>query len=311
MDQCENSSLTEFYITAFPTTGTVAIFIFVGVLFMYVTAVTGNLIIVTLICMVPQLHTPMYFFLCNLSVVDATYVSTILPKLLSITLTEDKKISFHGCITQLYFYIFCADAEILILTCMAYDRYVAVCTPLHYVQVMRKQVCIAMAACFWLVSAINPLMYALLTSKYSFSSSHQIDHFFCEIRSLLVLSSSNTTSVEMVLFVEDICLVFVTFLFILTSYVSIISAVLKVHSSKGRLKTFSSCSSHLTTVILFYGPIIFLYIKPETEQSKGQDKLLSLLYVAVVPTLNPFVYSLRNKEVIAALPKVIQIKQKT
>lgn len=275
---------------------------------MFMTAVTGNLIIIMLICKVSQLHSPMYFFLCNLSVIDVTYVSTILPKLLSITLIEDKKISFHGCITQLYFYIFCADAEIFILTCMAYDRYVAVCTPLHYVQVMRKRVCVAMATCFWLLSAINPLMYALLSSKYSFCHSDQINHFFCEIRSLLLLSTSNTSSTEMVLFVEDICLVFFTFLMILNSYLCIINAVFKLRTFKGRLKAFSSCSSHLTTVLLFYGPIIFLYIKPETDHSKEQDKLLSLLYVAVVPTLNPFVYTLRNKEFIEAIRKVMRIR---
>lgn len=238
-------------------------------------------------------------------------VSTILPKLLSIILTEDQKIYFHGCITQLYFYIFCADAEIFILTCMSYDRYVAVCAPLHYVQVMRRKVCAAMATCLWIISTINPLMYALLTSTYSFCHSDHINHFFCEIRSLLVLSSSDTSSIEMVLFVEDICLVFFTFIIILTSYVCIIHVVLKVRTTKGRLKAFSSCSSHLTTVILFYGPIIFLYMKPETEHSKEQDKLLSLLYVAVVPMLNPFVYSLRNKEVMGAIRKVLHLRSKS
>lgn len=283
---------------------------FIGFLVMYIIGVTGNLLIALLVCQVAQLHTPMYFFLSNLSIVDATYVSAILPKLLSITLMEYRGISFEGCITQLYFFVFCADAEIFILICMAYDRYVAVCSPLHYLMTMRKSVCVMMSACSFVVSALNSLLLTLLTSRLSYCASHHINHFFCEIRSLIVLSFSDTSHVEMVLFVEDICFIFFSFVLIMVSYVFIIYNVLKIRSSEGRLKTFSSCTSHLISVILFYGPIIFLYIKPKPKDSTEENPLISLLYVAVVPTLNPFVYTLRNKEVIEIIIRITKIKSR-
>ncbi|XP_068129634.1 olfactory receptor 5AR1-like [Hyperolius riggenbachi] len=308
MNQCQNITLKGFNIVAFSTSTSLTIGLFTGALVMYLIAVTGNLIITTVICKVSRLHSPMYWLLCNLSLVEALYISNILPKLLSIMLKEDKTISFQGCITQLFFFIMTGDAEVFLLTCMAYDRYVAICYPLHYSLVMRKQVCVGMVFCSLFVSFVNSLMFTLLTYTVRFCYTHRINHFFCEIRSLLAISSSNTASREVILFVEDFLLVSLTFLLILTSYGHIISTVLKVHSLKGRLKTFSSCSSHLTAVMLFYGPIIFLYIKPKSEDSEDQDKLLSLLYVAVVPTLNPFVYTLRNKEVIEAVRQVFRIK---
>ncbi|CAI9584753.1 unnamed protein product [Staurois parvus] len=268
----------------------------------------GNLALILLISVSPSLKTPMYFFLCNLSSLDIIYTSVSSPKLIHIFATNNGRISFTECILQLFFFVSFWNTEYFLLTVMSYDRYVAICKPLHYKMIMNWTLCTIAAGTSYLGNAINPLMFALLTSKYSFCHSDQIDHFFCEIRSLLALSSSNTSSIEMVLFVEDICLVFFTFLMILTSYVCIIYAVFKVRTFKGRRKAFSSCSSHLMTVMLFYGPIIFLYIKPETEHSKEQDKVLSLLYVAVVPMLNPFVYTLRNMEVIGAIRKVMHIR---
>ncbi|PIN99560.1 hypothetical protein AB205_0165010 [Aquarana catesbeiana] len=227
MDQCQNNTIQGFYIMGFTASGTATYLKFTGFLLMYVIALTGNMLIALLVCKAPQLHTPMYFFLSNLSIIDATYVSAILPKLLSLTLTDYREISFKGCITQLYFFVFCADAEICILICMAYDRYVAICSPLHYSMTMRKSVCAIMSGCSFVAS---------------------------------------------------------------------------------RLKTFSSCTSHLINVILFYAPIIFLYIKPRPKDSKEEDPLVSLLYVAVVPTLNPFVYTLRNKEVIGVIVRITKIK---
>nr|DBA30218.1 TPA: hypothetical protein GDO54_006230 [Pyxicephalus adspersus] len=308
MDQCQNNTIRGFHIMGFTMSGTESFPKFIVFFLMYLISVIGNMLIALLVCKVPRLHTPMYFFLSNLSIVDATYVSAILPKLLSITLMEHKAISFEGCFTQLYFFVFCADAEICILICMAYDRYVAVCSPLHYSMMMRKSVCAIMSGCSFVVSALNSLLLTLLTSTLSFCSSHNINHFFCEIRSLIILSTSDTTSAEMVLFVEDICFIFSTFVLIMISYVCIIHNVFKIRSSEGRLKTFSSCTSHLISVILFYGPIIFLYIKPKPKDSMEENPLVSLLYVAVVPTLNPFVYTLRNKKVIGVIVKIIKIK---
>ncbi|KAG9470878.1 hypothetical protein GDO78_016449 [Eleutherodactylus coqui] len=265
MNDCANITVTEFYLTPFFTSRMNEILIFIGFLFMYLLAIVGNLIIIALICAVPQLHTPMYFFLCNLSSIDVIYVSAILPKMLSIILTEDKTISFYECMTQMAFFVCCGNADIYILTCMAYDRYVAVCSPLHYFLIMTRK--------------IIPVME---------------------------LSSSDTKRMKMIISMEDIC-VLASLIFILTSYVRIISTVVKIRSSSGQLKALSSCSSHIITVLLFYGPSIFMYMKPESEDSKEQDKILSMFYVAVVPMLNPFVYSLRNKDVLGAARKMAKV----
>ncbi|KAG9465854.1 hypothetical protein GDO78_017635, partial [Eleutherodactylus coqui] len=303
MNDCENITVTEFYLTPFSTSRIHDILIFTVFLLVYLLAVVGNLIIIVLIYSVPQLHTPMYFFLCNLSSVDVIYVSNILPNMLSIILTEYKMISFSGCITQLYFFMFCAVTENYILASMAYDRYVAICSPLHYLLIMTKKLCLIIAISCLTISAVNSLMLTLLISTLSFCYSHKINHFFCDIIPLLALSSSDTRSMKMIFSIEDVVGSF-NFLFILTSYVRIISTVLKIRASSGQLKALSSCSSHIITVLLFYGPSIFMYLKPESGDSKEQDKILSLLYVAVVPMLNPFVYSLRNKDVLGAAGKV-------
>ncbi|KAG9469557.1 olfactory receptor 1G1-like [Eleutherodactylus coqui] len=306
MNDCKNVTVTEFYLTPFSNSKMNEILIFIGFLFMYLLAVVGNLIIIALICSTPQLHTPMYFFLCNLSSIDVIYVSAILPKMLSIILTGNKAITFFGCIIQLYFFMFCAVTENFILTCMAYDRYVAICSPLHYALIMTKKLCLIIAISYLIISAMNSLILTLLVSTLSFCYSQEINHLFCELLPLMALSSSDIRTMNIILSVEDIfgsC----TFIFILTSYVRIISTVVKIRSSSGQLKAISSCSSHIITVLLFYGPSIYMYVKPESEDSKEQDKILSVFYVAVVPMLNPFVYSLRNKEVLGAARKTAKV----
>ncbi|XP_040271868.1 olfactory receptor 1019-like [Bufo bufo] len=306
MNDCKNNTMTEFYMTPFSTSRRNEILIFTGFLFMYLLAVVGNLLIIALICGVPQLHSPMYFFLCNLSSVDVIYVSAIIPKMLFIMLTENKTISFHGCLIQLSFFMFCGIAEIYILTSMAYDRYVAVCSALHYSLIMTRKICIIIAISYMILSAVNSLMLTFMIFNLSFCYSHQINHFFCEILQLMALASSETKRMNMILSVEDFC-GSLSLIFILTTYIRIISTVLKIRSSKGRLKAFSSCSSHIITVLLFYGPSIFMYMKPESEHSKEEDKILSMFYVVVVPMLNPFVYSLRNKEVLGAARKMTNV----
>ncbi|KAM4675823.1 olfactory receptor 1G1-like [Discoglossus pictus] len=290
---------------AFSTSAVGQLMLFTGVLLIYLLAVSGSMIITGLVCLVSQLHTPMYFFLCNLSVVDVTFVSATLPKLLYITLTGNNRISLIGCITQQFFFLCCAVTEVFILTSMAYDRYVAICTPLHYSLIMSNNVCVLMAAFSWLIGVFNSLCHALLTSMLSFCFSHDINHFFCDLKTLMMLSSSDTRSREMFMFVEDVFIGILPFTLTITSYVYIVSAILKIRSKEGRLKAFSSCTSHLTTVILFYGSSLFLYMKLDSQHSREQDKLLSMLYVGLVPMLNPFVYSLRNNEVMQAMRKVI------
>ncbi|OCT90103.1 hypothetical protein XELAEV_18018719mg [Xenopus laevis] len=311
-DIYQNSTLqTQFNLLAFPSFAKVAILLFIGVLLLYLLAMLGNVIIIGLICLVPQLHTPMYFFLCNLAFQDIVHVSAIQPKLMAITMTGDHSISFSGCLSQIFFFVFCINAEFFLLTAMAYDRYVAICVPLHYSVTMNKSLCVLLAIIVWLLAGLNGLMYVLLISNLSFCKSHELNHFFCEYKTMLSVSCNDITTNLIILFVEDIIIALFLFTLILASYILIIFAVLKIPSSAGRNKAFSNCSSHLTIVILLYGICLSFYMKPEFEQSQERDKALSMVVVLMVPVLNPLVYSLRNKDVLKALRKVTGIKWKT
>ncbi|XP_040178060.1 olfactory receptor 50-like [Rana temporaria] len=307
MEECLNSTGNMFYISAFSISKTGQCLLFIAVLLMYLMSIVGNMTIVLLVCLDPHLHTPMYFFLSNLAISDVIYVSVTLPKLLFILLTQDHWISFSACMTQLYFFSLSAASDVFVLTSMSYDRYVAICKPLQYPLLMSKDVCISLALFTWLISAINAIINLLSTSLLSFCHTQKVDHLFCDHKALYAITSSDATSRNILLLCQDVVLASFPFLLIMTSYVFIISTILKIRSSEGRLKAYSSCTSHLTTVILFYVPIIIIYGKPESEGSKELDKLLTLLYMAVVPMLNPFVYTLRNKEILNA---IISIKRK-
>ncbi|XP_068129628.1 olfactory receptor 5V1-like [Hyperolius riggenbachi] len=304
MKNCTSRSIKQFSISAFVTSTDGQIFLFILMLLIYWFTVLGNATLITLVCAVSQLHTPMYFFLCNLSSSDIAYVSITLPKLMSILLTQDHSITFYGCITQLYFFLLCGQTDIFILTSMAYDRYVAICKPLQYSLIMNKVVCITLAAFSWLMGILNSLLYAMITSLLPFCHSNEIDHIFCDLKTLSKLSASDSASRDLLTTVESVFIGCVPFLLIVISYVYIILTILKIQSSNGRHKAFSSCTSHLITVLLFYGPIIFLYMKPENDSAIENDKLLSIIYIAIVPLLNPLVYSLRNKDVLAATAKL-------
>ncbi|OCT90072.1 hypothetical protein XELAEV_18018687mg [Xenopus laevis] len=235
-------------------------------------------------------------------------VSAILPKLLVITVTRDTTISFAGCILQGFVFGSCILAEFFLLTSMAYDRYVAICKALQYPLIVTKSICLLMSSISWLIATLNSLIFAWLVSNLLFYSSQEVNHFFCEMKSVLIHSHSDTGNIKAVIFWESVLLGFIPFILILISYMYIISAILKIHTSAGRLKTFSSCSSHLTIVILFCGTTISFYVSPETENSQEQKKILSLLYTALVPMLNPLVYSLRNQDVGRAIRTFFQMK---
>ncbi|XP_053319805.1 olfactory receptor 5V1-like [Spea bombifrons] len=305
-DYRNSTSQQGFYILAFSRIAEVQIILFILVLLMYLLSMVGNLVLSGLVCISPQLHTPMYFLLCNLSFQDIIYVSAILPKLLAITITGDTWISFSGCITQMFMFVFCLDTEFFMLTTMAYDRYVAICIPLRYTLVMNKKVCCLMASSCWVVGGLNAMMHSILMSNLSFCDSQEINHFFCEIKTMLNLSSSDTSKIILLIFIEGVFIGCFPFVLIMTSYIFIISTILKIRTSSRRQKTFSSCSSHLTIVMLLYGTSLGFYMKSDSENSQEQDKVLSLLYIAVVPMLNPLVYSLRNKVVLRAMRKVFK-----
>ncbi|KAM4749126.1 olfactory receptor 1G1-like [Rhinophrynus dorsalis] len=301
-----NSTLySTFHLTAFSKVAVGQMELLTGILLMYLLAAFGNMMIAAVVCLESKLHTPMYFFLCNLSVQDIIYVSAILPKLMDIIL-RDTSISFAGCITQIFVFVFCVCTEFMLLTSMAYDRYVAICMPLRYSLTMSKRICALMAFASWIIGILKSSLYSLLMSKLSFCNSQEINHFFCDVKTLLTLSCSDTANVKTIISVDGVFLGFLPFILILTSYAFIFSTILKTQTTAGRLKIFSNCSSHLTVVLLFFGTAISLYLKPESEHSQEQDKLLSLLYVALVPLLNPLVYSLRNQQVLAAMKKYLK-----
>ncbi|KAM5171846.1 olfactory receptor 1E16-like [Mantella aurantiaca] len=274
---------------------------------MYLISSIGNLLITFLVFLASTLHKPMYLFLCNLSLQDILYISSILPKLMAITVTGDKSISFPGCIMQMFMFVFCLDAEFFLLTSMAYDRYVAICRPLHYSVIMNNRLCFLLNFLCWIAGGLNGLMHSLMVSKLSFCKLQDINHIFCELKTILAISCSDTSKITNIILIEGLFIGVIPFFLIMASYVFIISNILKIRTSAGRLKTFSSCSSHLIIVILLYGTSLGFYMKTDSEHSQEQDKLLSLLYIAVVPMLNPLVYSLRNKEVLNAMKTFFKI----
>ncbi|XP_072280912.1 olfactory receptor 1J21-like [Pyxicephalus adspersus] len=301
MHKCENSTANIFHILAFSTSNTGQCLLFIVVLLMLLITVLGNVIITVLVCLVSQLRTPMYFFLGNLAITDIMFVLVIFPKLLSILQTQDNRMFFSSCMSQVYFFSFLGTSDSLVMTCMAYDRYVAICKPLQYLSIMSRDVCILLSLCSWLLSIINGIINAIVTSELSFCPEQNINHFFCDQKTLYAITSSDATNRNILMVFQDVIVASLPFLLIITSYVLIIATILKIRTAKGRRKAFSSCTSHVTTVILFYGPVIVIYAKPDSEGSQELDKLLTLLYTAVVPMLNPFVYTLRNKEILDAI----------
>uniref|UniRef100_A0A803JBQ5 Olfactory receptor n=1 Tax=Xenopus tropicalis TaxID=8364 RepID=A0A803JBQ5_XENTR len=289
-----NETLQEgFYLLGFSSYGNDSWILFTGLLLMYLLTVLGNLLIVILVCLVPQLHTPMYFFLCNLAAQDIISASAILPKLLAITVSGDTNISFQGCITQIFLLAFCGDSDFFLLASMAYDRYVAICIPLRYYLIMNLRICVLMVASSWVVYVGNGIGFSLLLSNLSFCKSHDLKYLFCDIKKILELACGNTTLIEKVITAQVVLMGILPLVLILTSYICIIYAILKIRS----LAAFSSCSSHLTVVLLFCGTSIGIYMKPDSQDSQEQNKILSLLYIGLVPLLNPLVYSLRNRQV--------------
>ncbi|XP_063289872.1 olfactory receptor 5AR1-like [Pelobates fuscus] len=289
------SSLTEFTVQGFSDSPQLQFPLFITFLFVYLTIVFSNLIILASIVSYSHLHTPMYIFLCNLSVIDISYTSTILPKLLVILLTQCKSISFLECFIQVYFFMCFACTEVLLLAAMAYDRYVAICHPLHYSILMSPKQCARIVLSVWVMGLFDPVLHAILIANFSYCRSHQIDHFFCDITPLLKLTCSNTFTIELCTYINGVLLLISAFLLTLVSYVFIITAILNIQSAVGRHKTFSTCASHMTCVIIFYGTMICLYMRPTSTYSP-QDKFFALLYIILIPMLNPLIYTLKNKD---------------
>ncbi|KAG8434191.1 hypothetical protein GDO86_012531 [Hymenochirus boettgeri] len=279
-------------------------FLFVSFLVMYLLNILGNMTLILLVKLDPRLHTPMYFFLGNLSFVDVCYTSSIVPKMLINIVSKVKKITLVDCIFQLYFFLCFACTECFLLAVMAYDRFIAICHPLHYTTIINRKVCILLVIASWSASALHSLLHSLMVSRLQFCGSNKIHHFFCDMAPLLRLSCSDTSINKLLIYTEGGLPVLIPFIIVLTSYVRIISSIVNICSAEGRYKAFSTCSSHLIVVILFYGTIAFMYLRPSSSFSLNYDRIVSVVYTVVAPMLNPFIYSLRNKEVKGALKKI-------
>ncbi|XP_055252164.1 olfactory receptor-like protein DTMT [Moschus berezovskii] len=296
--------VSEFLLLGLPIESEHQYLFYVLFLAMYVTTVLGNLLIIILICLDPHLHTPMYFFLSNLSFSDLCFSSVTMPKLLQDMQSQDPSISYADCLTQMYFFLFFADLEDFLLVAMAYDRYVAICFPLRYTAIMSPRLCIFLVVLSWVLTMVPAMLYTLLMARLCFCEDNVIPHFFCDMSALLKLSCSDTQINELVIFVVGGLIIVLPFLLIIMSYARIIFSILKVPSVKGICKAFSTCGSHLTVVSLFYGTIIGLYLCPSANNSTVKETVMATMYTVVTPMLNPFIYSLRNRDMKGALGRV-------
>ncbi|XP_077015457.1 olfactory receptor 13A1-like [Tamandua tetradactyla] len=273
-------------------------------IFLYTLALVGNTLIITIITCSSGLHSPMYFFLFNLATMDIICTSSVIPKALACLAWKDNTISFQGCMAQIFFLSWSTSAELLLLTVMAYDRYVAICRPLHYGTLMGLWLCLVLALGVWVFCALNSSIYTGLMAQLSFCGPNVITHFFCEIPPLLLLSCSPTYIISVMTLVADALCGCTNFLLTLVSYGFIIASILRIRSAEGKKRAFSTCSSHLIVVSVYYSAVVCAYISPASSYSPERGKLAGVLYTAVSPTLNPLIYSLRNKEVKAALGKL-------
>ncbi|XP_018086435.1 olfactory receptor 5B21 [Xenopus laevis] len=244
-----------------------------------------------------RLHTPMYFFLSNLSIIDIGISSSVVPKLVIITITQDKSISRLDCALQIFFHSALVTTECIILAVMAYDRYVAICKPLHYNTIMNKRFCISMSTVCWAVGCINCGIHVPYTLQLPFCRSHHVNHFFCEIPVILSMSCQDTRLHEVSMYISACTLGLSSFMLIVFSYIYIITTILNIHCTEGRHKAFSTCASHLTVVSLYYGPLMFMYLRPHFRNSPSTEKIASVIYTIVTPMLNPIIYSIRNKDI--------------
>lgn len=270
-------------------------------LLMFVVAVFGNLLIILAVSIDSHLHTPMYFFLSNLSFSDIGFISTTVPKMLVNIQTQSKSISYAECITQIYFFMLFGGMDILLLTVMAYDRFVAICHPLHYSVIMNPQLSGLLVLVSWFISFSYSLIQSLLMLRLSFCTNQIIKHFYCEYSRALTIACSDTLINHILLYILICVLGFIPFSGILYSYCKIVSSILRIPSTDGKYKAFSTCGSHLSVVSLFYGTGLGVYLSSDVTSSSGKDVVASVMYTVVTPMLNPFIYSLRNKDIKKAL----------
>ncbi|XP_006117334.2 olfactory receptor 8U9-like [Pelodiscus sinensis] len=303
MEEGNHSVVTEFILLGLTDRPELQVPLFVLFLLIYVITVVGNGGMTLLITTEPRLHTPMYFFLRNLSFCDLCYSTVIAPVMLQNFLTSKKSISYTACTVQIFLFITFTDTECLLLAAMAYDRFVAISNPLLYKVIMSRGRCNQLVAACYAGGLVDAVMLTSFTFQLSFCRSNIIDYICCDIPPLLALSCSDTHTNEILMFVSMCCISLSSIVIILVSYVCIITTILRMHSAEGRRKAFSTCACHLITVVMLHGTLLFIYFRPISSYSLTTDKVASVFYTAVIPVLNPLIYSLRNTEVKHALNK--------
>ncbi|XP_020936658.1 putative olfactory receptor 2B8 [Sus scrofa] len=305
MEQRNGSSFTGFILLGFSDRPQLEQVLFVVLLTFYIFTLLGNTTIIALSHVDPHLHTPMYFFLSNLSFLDLCYTTSIVPQLLVNLSGSDKSISFGGCVVQLCLALGLGGAECILLGVMALDRYAAVCKPLHYTVIMHPCLCALMACASWITGFANSVLQTVLIFLLPLCGRNELDHFFCEVPPLLKIACVDTTVNESEIFFVSVIILLVPVALITFSYSQIVRAVLRIKSSAGQRKAFGTCGSHLTVVSLFYGSALYAYLHPSSNDSQDQGKFISLFYTIVTPMINPLIYTLRNKEVKGAMRRVL------
>ncbi|KAM6183846.1 olfactory receptor 13F1 [Erethizon dorsatum] len=305
MFQANQTSITVFIFLGFSHDPKVEVIVFMLCLLMYIFTLLSNVILISITILDSHLHTPMYFFLSNLSFLDIWYTSSALTPMLANFVSGKNTISFSGCASQMYFSLATGSTECVLLSMMAYDRYVAICNPLRYPIIVNRRVCVLIAAGSWVTGCLTALVETVAVLQLSFCGNSIINHFTCEILAILKLACVDTSMVQLIMLVISALLLPMPLLLICTSYVFILSSIQRVRSEDGQSKAFSTCAAHLTVVVLFYGTALSMYLKPSEVNSQEIDKFMALVYAGLTPMLNPIIYSLRNKEVKVAVKTLL------
>ncbi|XP_014937093.1 putative olfactory receptor 2B8 [Acinonyx jubatus] len=305
MDPKNGSSFTSLILLGFSDQPQLERVLFVVLLIFYLLTLLGNTTIIALSLLDPHLQTPMYFFLSNLSFLDLCYTTSTVPQLLVHLRGPDKSISFGGCVAQLFIALGLGGTECILLGVMAFDRYAAICRPLHYTVIMHPRLCVLMASASWFIGFANSSLQTVLIFLVPLCGRNKIDHFFCDVAPLLKLACVDTTVNESELFFVGVIILLIPMALITFSYGRIVRVVLRIKSIAGQRKVFGTCGSHLTVVSLFYGTAIYAYLLPSNNHSQNQGKFISLFYTIITPMTNPFIYTLRNKDVTSAMKNVL------
>ncbi|XP_059570147.1 olfactory receptor 6F1-like [Alligator mississippiensis] len=305
MEKTNHTSVTEFILLGFGSPQKIKILLFMLFLSIYMLSLMGNFLIIGIVLTDPLLQTPMYILLGNLSFLEIWYTSVTVPKLLGNFLSRSITITISGCVTQYYFFFSLGATECFLLAVMAYDRYLAICNPLRYATIMSPKLCLHLSASSWVCGFLSPLLPTILISQLSFCGPQKINHFFCDSDPIFKLSCSDTYVQEAVGYTCSSVVILSSFLLTMSSYVNIVAAIIKLSSAKARKKTFSTCASHLTVVTIYYGTIIFSYVRPPAKYKFDLGKVVSVFYCVITPLLNPLIYTLRNNDVKTAIRKTL------